>query len=289
MSRTGHQSMPLVPRNRHRNISPAAAFTLIELLVVIAIIAILAAMLLPALSKAKEKAQRANCLSNMRQWGLAEQLYAGENSDGIPTDGSDAAGQYPGSNGASNDRNAWFNLLPSYVADHPLSNYTVNATSTARQNAQINPFPGGKGKIWHCPSARMSDAEVALVNGAGIHGFFSYAMNTDLKRDSAFNRLPYPHMPRLVNVPHPSSVVFMMDIVFNTATEVVNSSPQFNSVNPHGRFNSFASRHNQGGLLNFMDGHAQYFKTSYVKPAGFSGSNPQPPLGDVYWWPYRNP
>jgi prepilin-type N-terminal cleavage/methylation domain-containing protein/prepilin-type processing-associated H-X9-DG protein len=260
-------------------------FTLIELLVVIAIIAILAALLLPALSKARDKALTANCLSNLKQWSLAAVMYASDNADGMPHDGMDTTGQYPGVSGASHDTTAWFNRYPDYMAQKPLSYYTDNATSSPKKNSQIIPFPGGVAKIWECPAASMSDGDLDNLSGGGAEGFFSYVFNIDMKKLNEASNMPYPRMPKMINLQKPVATVLMTDSVFNS-TEGFAAGNYYYSVNPAARWRAFPTRHNKlGGILAFCDGHAAYFKQVKIKAEqnGF-----EPLLPDVIWNPpYR--
>lgn len=271
-------------------------FTLIELLVVIAIIAILAAMLLPALALAKQKSQQAKCLSNLKQWGYAFHMYVSDNRDYPPTDGfynSSWPGDGPDGAGTAADPYAWFNELPSYMATQPLVSYYSNHVSylgvptTIPQNYM--PFPGRKGTpIWECPSADMTDGQVAMLgtppSPPGSDGFFSYDMNIDLKNNGPdTDYYQYPQMPKISTLFKVSSVVFLFDCAFNPQTEIVNTSPNFKSVNPANRWKSYASRHDQGGSINFCDGHAAYYKTAYVTNGANNSIDQEAPISDIIW------
>ncbi|HEV2452647.1 MAG TPA: prepilin-type N-terminal cleavage/methylation domain-containing protein, partial [Verrucomicrobiae bacterium] len=171
----------------HSNWKNRDGFTLIELLVVIAIIAIIAAILLPVLNQARERAQQAACLSNLRQWGLADNLYIDDNSSLYPFPRYQS---YAGSEDQDNPQwatipgyhrngegdDVWFNALPSYVAAQPLWQVSYN-------NAPL--FYNFK-SIIYCPTA-ISQGIVAPDNQAaqekydmipGQRPLFGYCMNS---------------------------------------------------------------------------------------------------------------
>jgi prepilin-type N-terminal cleavage/methylation domain-containing protein/prepilin-type processing-associated H-X9-DG protein len=112
-------------RNSAQEDSTKSAFTLIELLVVIAIIAILAAMLLPALARAKQKAHAVACKSNLKQWGIEWAIYTGDNDDCFPD---------PDPNLTGLDRATWIYALRAAYSRKPDLPLCPTATRLREQN-----------------------------------------------------------------------------------------------------------------------------------------------------------
>jgi len=156
------------------------AFTLVELLVVIAVIAILAGVLLPVLARAKEKARVTQCISNLRQWGLAYEFYADDNEDYLPRRGQGVQAL------VQIDRPTdWFNALPLYFTRVSFQQMVSNNAVPAAHDHSV----------FICPTA----------DDPGGTYFLPYGMNMNL---CPWN-LATP--TRFTDVVQPSCVVAMAD------------------------------------------------------------------------------
>jgi prepilin-type N-terminal cleavage/methylation domain-containing protein len=139
---------PANPRSERRSQTVRQGFTLIELLVVIAIIAILAAMLLPALAKAKAKALQINCVSNFKQIGLGLRMYTDEYSDWLPPgQGADPIGLDQSQGTPYNSTRNARKWLPYYVATYLSYPAPTTIPSTSNYLARAFLCPGYRSSV----------------------------------------------------------------------------------------------------------------------------------------------
>ena len=220
--------------------SPSAAFTLIELLVVIAIIAILAALLLPALSSAKQKAQRIACTSNLKQLTLAALLYSGDFNDFIPPNLLNSPGQ------------GW---IDGNSRDLP------GATNTALiENGVL--FPQTKSiAIFRCPGNHEP------VQGTGAFRVRDYSLNGMMGLNSDGAKYVHSSVPEnlkfsQVQTPGPASANLFTDEQSSDDPRTTSIDDGYFAVNLDSKDwqNIPASRHGNGGVLSFADGHVEFWK-----------------------------
>jgi len=204
-------------------------FTLIELLVVIAIIAILAAMLLPALSQAREKARSAACINNLKQQGIAFMMYAQDYDGFFPCYGV-------------NENIPWYRKLVPYTGS-PYPNDSWNQRGRPERGASYT-----TGHIFWCPSENCQDS-------SKLEYWSSYGYNVYITRYTIPLNM-YNTYPKLVNIIDPSNAVIVGDGDFTML--YAPSLPD--AAAAHIKF-----RHSGGANFLFCDGHARWYAPDSLK------------------------